>query len=77
MQLNTIIKDFLVAVNKVAPIWATAFQDYSRYAAGMTRKEIIKRFQEYIMVNHPSAKSKHKVAFITNGAFLTNSSETT
>ncbi|KAK7184237.1 hypothetical protein PSPO01_09614 [Paraphaeosphaeria sporulosa] len=43
-QLNAITKDFLVAVNKVAPVWATAFQDYGRYAAGITRKEIIKQF---------------------------------
>src|SRR6478735_1675453 len=84
-QLNAITKDFLVAVNKVAPVWATAFQDYGRYAAGMTRKEMMKRFREHMMANHLSMKGKHKAAFMTidrsgsdpYGSFLADSGETT
>ncbi|KAK7178594.1 hypothetical protein PSPO01_15357 [Paraphaeosphaeria sporulosa] len=42
-------KVFLAAVNKVAPPWSTNFQDNGRFAAGMSRKEMMKRFREYMM----------------------------
>jgi hypothetical protein len=84
-QLDAVTKDFLAAVNKVAPVWATAFQDYGRYAAGMTRKEMMKRFREHMMANNPSAKGKQRAAFVTSdpsrsdpyGSFLADSGETT
>ena len=46
---------------------------------------MIKRFREHMMANHPSAKSKHKAAFVTSDlsrsdpyrSFLADSGETT
>ena len=67
-QLNVITKDFLAAVNKVAPIWSTNFQDNGRFAAGMSRKEMMKRFREHMMTNHPLRSGKHKAAFVSDGA---------
>lgn len=68
-QLNVITKDFLAAVNKVAPIWSTNFQDNGRFAAGMSRKEMMKRFREHMMVHHPLRLGKHK-AFMANDALF-------
>ena len=67
-QINVITKDFLAAVNKVAPIWSTNFQDNGRFAAGMTRKEMMKRFREHMMTNHPLRSGKHKAAFVADDA---------
>ncbi|KAI1508876.1 gag-pre-integrs multi-domain protein [Pyrenophora tritici-repentis] len=61
-QLSTTTKDFLAAVNKTAPIWATNFQDNGRGAVGMSRKEMMKRFREHMMINHPLRSGKHKAA---------------
>lgn len=84
-QLDAVTKDFLAAINKVAPVWATAFQDNGRYATGMTRKEMMKRFREHMMTNHSSTKGKQKAAFVTTdvsggdpyGSFLADSGEST
>jgi hypothetical protein len=67
-QINAITKDFLAAVNKVAPIWSTNFQDNGRLTAGMTRKEMMKRFREHMMTNHPLRTGKHKAAFVADDA---------
>ncbi|KAF1932528.1 uncharacterized protein M421DRAFT_416153, partial [Didymella exigua CBS 183.55] len=37
-QLNVITKDFLTAVNRVAPMWATSFQDSRRFKSSISRK---------------------------------------
>jgi hypothetical protein len=60
----------MVAVNKVAPIWSINFQDNGRLAAGMTRKEMMKRFWEHMMTNHPLRSGKHKAAFNAAGDAL-------
>jgi hypothetical protein len=67
-QINSITKDFLVAVNKVAPMWSINFQDNGRLAAGMSRKEMMKRFREHMMTNHPLRSGKHKAAFVADEA---------
>ena len=67
-QINSVTKDFLVAVNKVAPIWSTNFQDNGRLAASMSRKEMMKRFREHMMANHPLRSGKHKAAFVADDA---------
>ncbi|PVH91567.1 hypothetical protein DM02DRAFT_606418 [Periconia macrospinosa] len=68
-QLNVITKDFLAAVNKVAPIWSTNFQDNGRFATGMShQKEMMKRFREHMMANHPLRSGKHKAAFVSDNA---------
>lgn len=67
-QINATTKDFLAAVNKVAPIWSTNFQENGRFAAGMSRKEMMKRFREHMMTNHPLRSGKHKAAFVADGA---------
>ena len=67
-QINSVTKDFLVAVNKVAPIWSTNFQDNGRLAASMSRKEMMKRFREHMMANHPLRLGKHKAALVADDA---------
>lgn len=67
-QINSITKDFLAAVNKVAPIWSINFQDNGRLAAGMSRKEMMKRFREHMMTNHPLRSGKHKATFVADEA---------
>ena len=67
-QINSITKDFLVAVNKVAPIWSINFQDNGRLTTGMSRKEMMKRFREHMMTNHPLRSGKHKAAFVADEA---------
>ncbi|KAG9381598.1 hypothetical protein A1F94_007252 [Pyrenophora tritici-repentis] len=52
-QLDAMSKDFLVAVQKTAPIWAVNFQENGRWAAGMSRKEMMNRFREHMMMHHP------------------------
>ncbi|KAI1510922.1 gag-pre-integrs multi-domain protein [Pyrenophora tritici-repentis] len=62
-QLDAMSKDFLVAVQKTAPIWAVNFQENGRWAAGMSRKEMMNRFREHMMMHHPLFRSgKHKAA---------------
>jgi hypothetical protein len=70
LQINVITKDFIDAVNKVAPIWSTNFQDNGRFAAGMDRKEIIQRFREHIMTNQPLRSEKHKAFVSDDASFL-------
>lgn len=69
-QLNAITSDFLAAVNKVAPIWSTNFQDNGRFAAGMSRKEMMKRFREHMMMHHPLRSGKHKAFMADDASFL-------
>lgn len=67
-QINAITKDFLHAVNKVAPMWSINFQDNGRLTAGMTRKEMMKRFREHMIANHPLRIGKHKAAYAVDDA---------
>ncbi|KAF9728657.1 gag protein [Paraphaeosphaeria minitans] len=77
-QLNVITKDFLAAGNKVAPIWSTNFQDNGRFAAGMSRKEMMKRFREHMMTFYPLRSGKHKAAFVSdNASYLAEGGATT
>lgn len=69
-QLNVITKDFLAAVNKVAPIWSTNFQDNGRFATGMSRKEMMKRFREHMMMHHPLRSGKHRAFMADDASFL-------
>ncbi|KAI8942930.1 hypothetical protein NX059_000968 [Plenodomus lindquistii] len=64
LQINAVTKDFLTSVNKVANVWATTFQDSGRYQPGMNRKEMMKRYREYMMNNHPLKTGKSKASFI-------------
>ncbi|KAK1912631.1 hypothetical protein P3342_004567 [Pyrenophora teres f. teres] len=61
--VDVITKDFIVSVHKIAPIWTTNFQDNGRSKRGMTRKEMMSRFREYMMMHHPLRAGKHKAAF--------------
>ena len=69
-QINVITKDFIDAVNKVAPIWSTTFQDNGRFATGMDRKEMIQRFREHMTINHPLRSGKHKAFVADDASFL-------
>lgn len=77
LQINVITKDFIDAVNKVAPIWSTNFQDNGRFAAGMNRKEMIQRFREHMMTNHPLRSGKHKAFVADDSSFLVEDGATT
>ncbi|KAI8930685.1 hypothetical protein NX059_012294 [Plenodomus lindquistii] len=63
-QAAAVMEDFLTAVNKQAPIWATQFHDSGRHILGMTRKEMMKRFWEHMMMKYP-LKGKSKANFAT------------
>jgi hypothetical protein len=69
-HINVITRDFIDAVNKVAPIWSTTFQDNGRFATGMDRKEMIQRFREHMMINRPLRSGKHKVFVADDASFL-------
>ena len=75
-QLNMITKDFLAAVNKVAPIWSTNFQDNGRFATSISRKEMMKRFREYIILNHPLRSGKNKAFMADDTSFLADGGAT-
>jgi hypothetical protein len=59
MHFKDILNDFLSAIVKIEPMWASILQDSARQIIGMTRKEMIKRFREHMALQHPS-KGKQK-----------------
>ncbi|EFQ91927.1 hypothetical protein PTT_11090, partial [Pyrenophora teres f. teres 0-1] len=61
--VTVITKDFIVSVHKIAPIWTTNFQENGRAKRGMSRKDMMSRFREHMMMHHPLSRSgKHKAA---------------
>ena len=78
-QIDVITKDFLTAVNKVAPNWSTTFQISGRFAPDMNRTEMMKRFREHMMLNHPGPRTgKHKATFVADkSSYLAESGKTT
>ena len=62
-DIDNITKDFLLAVIKVAPMWATNFQDTGRFNPLITRKEMMKRFREHMSLHHPLKTVNKKQAF--------------
>jgi hypothetical protein len=79
-QINGVTKDFLSAVAKIAPIWATTFQDTGRFEPLMSRREMMKRFREHMSVHHPLRSGKHRAgAFATadDASFLAEGGATT
>lgn len=69
-QINAVTKDFLLAVNKIAPMWSINFQDHGRFEDRITRKEMMKRFREHLMVNHPLKSGKNRAAFAVDDTSL-------
>lgn len=79
-DIDNITKDFLQAVNKAAPMWAAAFQNNGRFNPSMTRKEMMKRFREYMSLNHPLKPVYKKQAFFAeadDSSFLAEGGATT
>lgn len=75
-QITAITQDFQSAVQKAAPIWSALFQAM-RHEASMTRKEMMKRFREYMMTTHP-LRPKHNAAFVIDEAsYLADGGATT
>jgi hypothetical protein len=62
-NMQDIVQDSLDSVMKVAPTWATIFQDYGRRERNMTRKEMMKRFREHMSKYHPTKGRQQKGAF--------------
>jgi len=60
---HDVIKDFLVVIIKVAPTWATSFQEYRHQDTDINRKQMMKRFREYMALTHPIKGKQHKGAF--------------
>jgi hypothetical protein len=76
-NIQDTVQDFLDSVMKIAPTWATTFQDYGRRELNMTRKEMMKRFQEHISKYHPKGRQQRGAFAAGNTSTLTASSEST
>ncbi|KAL6159460.1 hypothetical protein ACJQWK_05875 [Exserohilum turcicum] len=64
-QINIITADFTSAVNKIAPIWAATFQATGKDQPGLSRKDMMRRFREYMTLNHPVTRGRsQKAAFM-------------
>ncbi|KAL6173189.1 hypothetical protein ACJQWK_00751 [Exserohilum turcicum] len=57
-QINIITADFTSAVNKIAPIWAATFQATGKDQPGLSRKDMMRRFREYMTLNHPVTRGR-------------------
>jgi hypothetical protein len=76
-QITAITQDFQEAVQKAVPIWSAFFQAM-RHEASMTRKEMMKHFQEYMMTTHPLRPKQNKAAFVIDEAsYLADGGATT
>ena len=77
-NIQDIMQDFLDSVMKIAPTWATTFQDYGRREDGMTRKDMMKRFREHMSKYHPTKGKQQRGAFVAgNTSFLAAGGEST
>ncbi|KAL5372452.1 hypothetical protein PMIN06_012139 [Paraphaeosphaeria minitans] len=77
-NIQDIVQDFLDSVMKIAPTWATTFQDYGRREQNMTRKEMMKRFREHMSKYHPTKGKQQRGAFAAgNTSFLAAGGEST
>ena len=78
-DINSVTKDFVVAVWNVAPTWATSFQDTGRFTSGITRREMIKRFRDHMVMIKPQKTGRHKSAYAVSddSAFHADDSEST
>ncbi|KAG6069463.1 hypothetical protein E4U33_004813 [Claviceps sp. LM78 group G4] len=47
-DLQSVIRDFMMAVSKVAPYWNTNFHGTQRFEAGMTRQKMMKSFRHHM-----------------------------
>jgi hypothetical protein len=65
-DINSVTKDFIVAVWDIAPTWAGPFQDNGRFTAGITRREMIKRFRDHMMMAKPPKPVRHRSAFVVS-----------
>lgn len=63
-QFRSVAVDFMSAVNKVAPMWAATFQSNGIDQPGITRQTMMRRFREYMMLNHPTTRRSQKAAFV-------------
>ena len=61
-QFRSVAVDFMSAVNKVAPMWAATFQSNGIDQASMTRQTMMRRFREYMMLNHPITRGRSQKA---------------
>ena len=64
-QIDIIAADFTSAVNKIAPIWAATFQATGKDNPDLSRKDMMRRFREYMTLNHPVTRGRsQKAAFV-------------
>lgn len=76
LQFDAVAVDFIAAVNKIAPMWAATFLANGKDQPGMDRKDMMRRFREYMLLNHPITRKSQKAAFVVDdSAFLTESSQ--
>ena len=63
-QFRSVAVDFMSSVNKIAPMWAATFQSNGIDQTGITRQIMMRRFREYMMLNHPITRGRsQKAAF--------------
>ena len=63
-QFRPVAVDFMSAVNKIAPMWAMHYQSSQLDQPGATQKDMMRRFREYMMLNHPITQRSRKGAFV-------------
>lgn len=75
-RLDSVKLDFMKAVNHVASVWVTTFQQNGSKDATVSRKQMMKLFRDYMILQHP-IKGKQKGAFAAAGSFLAEGGEST
>ncbi|KAK1914137.1 hypothetical protein P3342_007383 [Pyrenophora teres f. teres] len=57
-RLSVVQDDFVKAVNKVEPMWATNFRGGGSRLPKTSRREMLKQFREHMILNHPTRDVK-------------------
>lgn len=66
-QFRPVAVDFVSAVNKIAPVWAMNYQSSQMDQPGETQKDMMRRFREYMLLNHPITRNRsQKAAFVVD-----------
>ena len=64
LRIHDVVKDFLAAVQKVAPIWTSQFRRELQNPR-MSRRQMMKEFKMYMEAENPVKNKSHRGAFFT------------
>jgi hypothetical protein len=67
--------DFLAAIARIAPMWKLNFESTGLREVGIDRKEMMKRFREYMVPLHPSKGKQHRSALAAGEPSLAGTGE--